>query len=91
MQSNKVLKLHLELGIDPEDDEFHVVKQFGKVKESISRDILVPAEMPLYAFHDNWVDVSMKSIKPLRSNGEFLSTLGFIDLNSSNSKHFFHS
>lgn len=54
------------------------------LKECFGNDVrkYLSYYMPLYAFHDNWVDVSMKSIKPLRSNGEFLSTLGFIDLSN---------
>ena len=50
------VRLHLELEIDDwhdRDELIHVLHQYGGVKygESISRDILLPAEIPLYALH----------------------------------------
>jgi hypothetical protein len=47
------LQLHLELqGLEYLDDhEIQVLKQYGKMSESISRDIIVPATMTLRALH----------------------------------------
>ena len=33
--------------------------------------------MPLYAFHDNWIDISLKSLIPPTYNGELQNTMGF--------------
>lgn len=48
-QLPKVYKLHLELDTDYADME--VLKKWGKVKEGISRDILVPPAFTLHALH----------------------------------------
>lgn len=47
-----VLKVHLELDIGGCDaDDLCVLRQYGKMDKAISRDILVPADMPLSALH----------------------------------------
>lgn len=51
-EGHKVLKLHLALNCSGLDDKNeYVLKKYGKVKETISRDILVPAEIPLHNLH----------------------------------------
>lgn len=45
----KVLKLRLELVMDEDDRE--VVKKYGKAKDGISREIIVPDIYPLHALH----------------------------------------
>lgn len=45
----KVLKLKLELKMDEEARE--IVKKYGKAKEGISREIIVPFFYPLHALH----------------------------------------
>lgn len=45
----KVLKLRMELDIDGADMD--VLKRYGKVKEGITREILVPANITLHALH----------------------------------------
>lgn len=44
-----IMKLHLELGL--EDEWLPVLKKYGRVKNGISRDILVPSDMTLLALH----------------------------------------
>ena len=51
MRDGKVLKLHLELMYELEEAQREVLRKYGKVRERISRDILVPAEMPLHNLH----------------------------------------
>lgn len=51
MRDGKVLKLHLELMYELEEAEREVLRKYGKVRERISRDILVPADMPLHNLH----------------------------------------
>lgn len=48
-QKFKVYKLHLEL--DTEGADFEALKKYGKVKNGITRDVLVPADMTLHALH----------------------------------------
>jgi len=51
-EGHKVLKLRLALNCtDLDDKNEYVLKKYGKVKETISRDILVPAEIPLHNLH----------------------------------------
>ena len=46
------LKVHLELDIsDCSRNDRKVLKKYGKVEKSISRDILVPADITLHALH----------------------------------------
>ena len=46
------LKLHLELNMDGiTTHERRMLEKYGKVKQSISRDVIVPAEMTLRALH----------------------------------------
>lgn len=48
----RVLKLQCELDMKRVmDDEMDVLKRFGSMKKSISRDILVPADITLHALH----------------------------------------
>lgn len=51
MRDGKVLKLHLELMYELEEAQREVLRKYGKVRERISRDILVPADMPLHNLH----------------------------------------
>ena len=46
-----MLKLHLELMYELEEAEREVLRKYGKVRERISWDILVPADMPLHNLH----------------------------------------
>ena len=48
---HKILKLHLELIADIDDEAEHILKKYGKVKRAISRDILAPADMRLHNLH----------------------------------------
>lgn len=48
---HKVLKLHLELIADVNDEEENILKKYGKVQRGISRDILVSADMLLHNLH----------------------------------------
>lgn len=50
MKGGKVLKLHLEL-MDFDEEELEILRKYGRAQEGISRDILVPAEMPLHNLH----------------------------------------
>ena len=50
-KDGKVLKLHLELVEDFGEEELAVLRKYGKVERGISRDILVPAHMPLHNLH----------------------------------------
>lgn len=50
MKDGKVLKLHLEL-MDFDEEELEVLRKYGRAQNGISRDILVPAEMPLHNLH----------------------------------------
>lgn len=48
---DKMMQLHLEISPKPEKDELNTLKKYGKVTKSLSRDILVPSEMPLHNLH----------------------------------------
>ena len=51
---SKVIHLHMELLMDDmDDDSIKILKTYGKLEHgnNISRDMLVPADMPLYAIH----------------------------------------
>ena len=49
---DKVLKLHLELDMKYVDgEEMQILKKYGAVKTSISRDILVPSDITLHALN----------------------------------------
>lgn len=50
MRDGKVLKLHLEL-LDFDEEELELLRKYGRAQNGISRDILVPAEMPLHNLH----------------------------------------
>ena len=50
MKDRKVLKLHLEL-MDFDEEELEILRKYGRAQNGISRDILVPAEMPLHNLH----------------------------------------
>lgn len=51
-KSKKVLRLHLELDMKyADEDEMQTLQKYGSVKESISRDILVPADITLHALN----------------------------------------
>lgn len=47
------MRLHLELDIQNDSQAEKVLKQYGQVKygKTITRDVLVPGEMPLWALH----------------------------------------
>ena len=47
----KILKLHMELITDVNDEEENILKKYGRVNRAISRDILVPADMRLHNLH----------------------------------------
>lgn len=47
----KILKLHMELIADVNDEEENILKKYGRVNKAISRDILVPADMRLHNLH----------------------------------------
>ncbi len=48
----EVLRLHLELDIKYlYEDDIQVLKKYASMKQAISRDILVPADMTLHALH----------------------------------------
>lgn len=48
---HKVLKLHLELEMDLDDEEAAVLRKYGKSEKGISRDILVSEDMLLHNLH----------------------------------------
>lgn len=53
-EPREIIRLHLEICDEhPNDDDMEVLNKFGKLKYSncISRDIIVPKDMPLYALH----------------------------------------
>lgn len=50
LKGGKVLKLHLEL-MNFDEEELEVLRKYGRAQNGISRDILVPAEMPLHNLH----------------------------------------
>lgn len=48
----RVLKLHLELNMgDVNEKEWEILKKYGYMTNSISRDILVPSDITLHALH----------------------------------------
>ena len=47
----KIMKLHLELVADIDEDQEKILKKYGRVKKSISRDFLVPSDMLLHNLH----------------------------------------
>ncbi|MCI7498088.1 MAG: hypothetical protein SOT68_00745 [Oscillospiraceae bacterium] len=49
--NEKIMQLHLEISPKPERKELNILKKYGKVTKSLSRDILVSAEMPLHNLH----------------------------------------
>ncbi len=49
---DRVLKLHLELDMKyVDEEEMQILKKYGAVKNSISRDILVPSDITLHALN----------------------------------------
>lgn len=48
---DKIIQLHLEISPKPERNELNILKKYGKVTKSLSRDILIPAQMPLHNLH----------------------------------------
>lgn len=50
-QVSRVLKLHCELERDWYGDEKEILQKYGFMKKSISRDVLVPADITLHALH----------------------------------------
>lgn len=38
--------------------------------------------MPLYAFHDNWVDISLTSLLPAKTNNSAVASKGFCSINN---------
>lgn len=51
-KEDKVLKLHLELDMKyVDEEEMRILKKYGAVKKSISRDILVPSDITLHALN----------------------------------------
>lgn len=49
---DKILKLHLELDMKyVDEEEMQILKKYGTVKTSISRDILVPSDITLHALN----------------------------------------
>ncbi len=51
-RSQKVLRLHLELDMKyVDEEELQILRKYGAVKQSISRDILVPADITLHALN----------------------------------------
>lgn len=51
-QNGKVLRLHLELNMKyADEEELEVLKKYGNVKKTISRDILVPSDITLHALN----------------------------------------
>lgn len=49
---SKVLKLHLELDLsNAGEEEIYILKKYGMMRKSLSRDILVPADITLHALH----------------------------------------
>ena len=53
MHGNRtIMKLHLELKLDDlYEKNLMILKKYGKIKEGISRDILVPSDLTLWALH----------------------------------------
>ena len=49
--NDKIMQLHLEIYPKPERNELNILKKYGKVTKSLSRDILVSSEMPLHNLH----------------------------------------
>ena len=50
----EVIRLHMELYSDyPDDEDTEVFREYGKLEygDCISRDVIVPGDMPLYALH----------------------------------------
>lgn len=51
-KKDKVLKLHLELDMRyVDEEEMQILKKYGAVKKSISRDVLVPSDITLHALN----------------------------------------
>lgn len=47
-----VLRLHLELNMEyVDDEELQILKKYGSMKQAVSRDILVPADITLHALN----------------------------------------
>ena len=47
-----VWRLHLEMDYEAEEEELDILHRFGKLKgKAISRDLVVPSDIPLYALH----------------------------------------
>ena len=51
MKDPKYKALKLRLSLDIEGADMEVLKKYGKVKDGITREVLVPAEMTLHALH----------------------------------------
>lgn len=54
LEPSGILRLHLELYSDyPDDKDVEILKKYGLLKygDNISRDIVVPNDIPLYALH----------------------------------------
>lgn len=51
-QNVNVMRLHLELDMKyVDEEEMQILKKYGSVKQSISRDIMVPADITLHALN----------------------------------------
>ena len=51
-QPSDVVRLHLELVGEYHRDDMEIIQKFGNLKgEAISRDVIVPYDIPLYALH----------------------------------------
>lgn len=51
-EKRNVLRLHLELDMEyVDEEEMRILKKYGSVKQAISRDILVPADITLHALN----------------------------------------
>lgn len=50
--TSAVMRLHLELKMEyMTEEELRILKQYGAMKQSMSRDILVPADITLHSLH----------------------------------------
>lgn len=51
-KKDKILKLHLELDMKyVDEEEMQILKEYGDVRKTISRDILVPSDITLHALN----------------------------------------
>ena len=52
LEPMNIWRLHLEMDYEAEEEELDILHRYGKLKgKAISRDLVVPSDIPLYALH----------------------------------------